>query len=425
MISSGLSSVSSQNVSFNIHGSIIQKNFDNSQKILGNFNIIPFEELNHDKVRRNKLAYQSWKYHKKGLIDDLLQKHKLELTNDILVNPNVPTWSDSGIKEYLDIFKVEEWNVRREKYIKDIEDLEDRDFNLKHFVQEKFGFYLDDIKGCRAYVLGVDYEKRYHGFEVFNRYGKEYAKNVKNHFDQLKDAGIISIDYTKSKKHIRVRINTDKSVFLTLTFDNMKVKNKQYAWEILTEEWNRFKTALFYYTGHLEYIMTVEAQKRGMPHIHVLFFGTSYLLPNGTSEEYKNLNKNGVIEDKKGNRITIESLWKNGYTFVNKTKSGKSIKRPLNYMFKITDGSVCKKGSITQAFLWFFNRRAFNVSRGLGNWLNQYAGGEVKDIEGNYVKADEITWVGLMSVYGDNIVKSNEDLTVLYRNYQERFKGYG
>ena len=193
-----------------------------------------------------------------------------------------------------------------------------------------------------------------------------------------------------------------KGVFLTLTYKHDITLRE--AWENVSHDWNAFNSRLIielrknpyqthlfkhknrvmsldmrldYYKGilhpsmptlsrsDLHYVMVLEAQGNGYPHIHVLFLGIDYLFWAGNKQEYINDNPHSK---------NLKHFWSHGSIFVNRTKSGNDVKNPIRYMMKyirkIWDNEPDYKAKLTQAMLWYFGLNSFNPSQNLKQFLH-------------------------------------------------------
>ena len=192
-----------------------------------------------------------------------------------------------------------------------------------------------------------------------------------------------------------------KGVFLTLTYDH-SISLRE-AWKKVSHDWNVFNTRLVielsknpykthlykhknrqmvltmdldYYKGvilpshevkrsDLPYIMVLEAQKNGYPHIHALFLGIDYLFWSGNKQEFFNDNPHSK---------NLKHFWGHGSIFINKTYSGENVRSPIKYMMKyirkIWDKKPDFKALLTQSFLWYFSLNSFNPSTNLKQYLH-------------------------------------------------------
>lgn len=158
-------------------------------------------------------------------------------------------------------------------------------------------------------------------------------------------------------------------VFLTLTVEHsLSLRD---AWENISKRWNTFMTRLTKELGinrsDLHYVWVLEAQGNGYPHIHAIFLGIDYLFYAG--------NKRQWIEDNPHSK-NLKHFWKWGSVFVNATRQGQGIRNPVSYMMKYIrktfnqDNDETGKKELTQALLWAFNKRSFNMSRKIFQFLN-------------------------------------------------------
>ena len=159
-----------------------------------------------------------------------------------------------------------------------------------------------------------------------------------------------------------------KGVFLTLTINHKIVPSLKEAWQNIAKRWHTFIVRLKkeLKVTDLNYIWVLEAQDNGYPHIHALFLGIDYLFWAGNKQEWINDNPHSK---------NLKHFWAWGSVFVNSTKSNKGVENPINYMMKyirktFTPYSDYDKKELTQSLLWAFNKRSWNTSRGIFDFLN-------------------------------------------------------
>ena len=159
-----------------------------------------------------------------------------------------------------------------------------------------------------------------------------------------------------------------KGVFLTLTINHKIVPSLKEAWQNIAKRWHTFIVRLKkeLKVTDLNYIWVLEAQDNGYPHIHALFLGMDYLFWAG--------NKQAWINDNPHSK-NLKHFWAWGSVFVNSTKSNTGVENPIKYMMKyirktFTPYSDYDKKELTQALLWAFNKRSWNTSRGIFDFLN-------------------------------------------------------
>ena len=249
---------------------------------------------------------------------------------------------------------------------------------------------------------------------------------IRNKHGEVKSASWIATNRFDDNRNIydlstALKNYLGPGVFLTLTI-NPNYTDKEgdmtlpRAWQTIAKEWNRFLTRLKheivgskklnipkskrkkspFNLNNLQYVWVLEAQQNGYPHIHALFLGIDWLFNVGNKEEW--------LEDGPHSK-NLKHFWKVGSVFINKTASGMNIQSPVNYLMKYIRKTFNKqpdsdnKKELTQALLWAFNKRSFNVSRGLFDFLkyDRASGSNVK-VQPSLVQ-EELS-DDLMSVFG-------------------------
>jgi len=242
------------------------------------------------------------------------------------------------------------------------------DYDLKNRVIE----YFENWKGIRARYPVVIHS---HGIDI---HGNEIpiTFHAQNRFFSNRNIAPLSKALSEY---------TGPAVMLTLTLDPNLLTIKE-AWQEITEYWNTFLTRLAIEMGikrkDLHWIMVIEAQANGYPHIHAVFLGIDYLYWAGNKQEYENDNPHSK---------NLKHLWGHGSVFINKTESNENVKNPINYIMKyirktfsitpLHSQSEAYKRELTQAMLWAFNKRSFHTSRGLIKWLKENSKKEKTEIE--------------------------------------------
>jgi hypothetical protein len=166
-----------------------------------------------------------------------------------------------------------------------------------------------------------------------------------------------------------------KGVFLTLTINHMH--SLQDSWKNIAKWWHIYMRRLVIEIrsapGHedfkqsdLHYIWVLEAQENGYPHIHALFLGIDWLFWAGSKYEWINDNPHSK---------NLKHFWGKGSVFVNSTKKGENIKNPISYIMKYIRKmwdpyGTDSKRELTQSMLWAFNKRSWNTSRKILEYLN-------------------------------------------------------
>ncbi len=157
----------------------------------------------------------------------------------------------------------------------------------------------------------------------------------------------------KRMKYLIASRGNQNAVMLTLTLNPQLFKSQSEMWLTIKPELNRFLTSLRYNLKHRlpEYLTTIEAQKNGNPHIHIVFFGAKRLL------DWRK----------------IRDLWGLGHIFINRTSDCSKVRYPINYVCKYitkTYTTSDEHNLLTQSLVWFYNVRSYSCSRGLLYPLN-------------------------------------------------------
>jgi len=156
----------------------------------------------------------------------------------------------------------------------------------------------------------------------------------------------------KRMKWLCYKYGNSQAVLLTLTIDPKIYNNdKLRMWQDIKNQYHRFITALKYHfkkSGRVfpKYLCSIESQKNGNPHLHIVFLGASRLI------DWR----------------TISNLWHQGFIFINRTNGKQKIRYPINYVTKYITKTFCEttdKNLLTQSISWLFNIRSYSCSRGL------------------------------------------------------------
>lgn len=236
------------------------------------------------------------------------------------------------------------------------------------------------INEFRAYMKACYSNPIYNHFKVQTKTGnEEHYTRLKNRFMSNRNV----LDVLQRFQNLKQDI---PAVFLTLTYD--RTSSPGQTWEKSAGDWNRFYTRLKAerkkqgLSNDFEYLYVLEAQESGHAHIHALIMGPGLL--DGSPDGKPYLYWNGNAKDFKDAQAryskvkSLEAFWKNGFTYVNKSKDRQDIRSPIGYMFKYllktfyyskateeyTDKDR-KKDLLGKAFLHAYRKRSFNKSRGL------------------------------------------------------------
>jgi hypothetical protein len=230
---------------------------------------------------------------------------------------------------------LEEWNFSNVG-------LDSKYYNLVMMIKNRFLGYIN-YQNAHPTTLHGHRGNEPMDWQIFNRY--QSNRNIRR----------LSNALSKSP---------DKGVFLTLTIDP-KIMTLQEAWENIAQNWHRFLARLRVETGYkrLYYIWVLEAQSNGYPHIHALFLGMDYLYWGGNREAW-------AMDD--SHSKNLKHFWGIGSIYINRTKEGEGIENPVSYLMKYIrktwnpkDKDEDDKALLTKSMLWYFNKRAWNTSRGL------------------------------------------------------------
>lgn len=263
-----------------------------------NIRIIDANQINtYNNKRRNKIALESY-------LNDIRKKVLNDFNNSC---------------------KIDEW----------IDPIADQNKLLIDFSLKTFNRYLSDLQELNRFIYAEDVQGHKTLVEFDNRYCKSYQEKI-----------------NRRAKYIGWHYRKTRSVLLTLTIDPSKYNNDKYLmWIDIKKQLNRFLTNIKYYFKKENkkfppYICTIEAQKNGNPHLHLVFLGASRLM------DWRK----------------IRDIWHLGYIFINRDSDHRKIRNPVNYLMKYitkTYTDTNEDNNLTQALCWLFNIRSYQCSRGL------------------------------------------------------------
>ncbi len=152
-------------------------------------------------------------------------------------------------------------------------------------------------------------------------------------------------------------------VFLTLTTDPSQFSSIYEATMAISWAWNSFMSWLQKKLGKRpKYIKVLEFTKKGLPHLHVVFFDVSYLAEHEEITEEWNRLGQGIIN------YEYAIINKNGRWVWRKRRprdAGRSVKQYLKkYLLKTVSMKDSALGTL--ALYWVTNRRFYSTSRELG-----------------------------------------------------------
>jgi len=163
-----------------------------------------------------------------------------------------------------------------------------------------------------------------------------------------------------------VQETTTDLLFITLTVDP-KLISRDDAWKIFGKKLNLFRSNLIKKYGAIEFVRTFESQKNGNPHLHML---VKFLDHKFRIFKYSR-KSDGKKEWLVRNRQPILNFWKLGAQ--SKVLGCSSVKEALGYVGKyILKGAAAdQKENTSLAMNWFYEKRAFSVSKNFFSSLNK------------------------------------------------------
>lgn len=205
---------------------------------------------------------------------------------------------------------------------------------LLNFVASSFSKYLDKIKKQRFIRIKKGDKSKL--LELDTRYSRSYQKKIRNRMNWLV-----------------YKYGNSSAVLLTLTIKPSNFNDdKLEMWRSIKKEFYRFMDALQkHFNRHGRdfppYLASIQAQKNGNPHLHVVFFNATRL-----------------IDWRK-----IKDLWGLGFIYINRTHSGQKIRYPINYICRYITHTFTKtndRNMLTQSLVWLFNVNSYSKSDSLG-----------------------------------------------------------
>jgi len=168
--------------------------------------------------------------------------------------------------------------------------------------------------------------------------------------------------FSPENKH---SIKKTNALLLTLTY-NPAVVSSQVAWESIGKDFNLFLAKLrkSYKTG-ISQIRSWESHESGYPHIHALVvFKDHEFLAHWHKSKNPNWRISRIDKDK------ISDAWAGGFVDVIAVYNPRKAFNYLGkYLFKyLTDSGI--KATLTRALTWYYQKRAFSLSRDLFGDLN-------------------------------------------------------
>jgi hypothetical protein len=263
----------------------------------GDIKIVDVDRVDTNSKDRNQVALESFR-------NDIRNKH---------------------IQDFKDFTIIERW----------IDPVDDLNKLLIDFALKSFKSYIFEQEEFNRYIYAENVEENKVLIELDNRYCKSYQDKI-----------------NRRAKYLGWRYRKSRSVLLTLTINPSKYNNDKYLmWIDVKKQLNRFLTNVKYYfkkekRNFPPYVCSIEAQKNGNPHLHIVFLGASRLL----------------------DWTIIKDIWKLGHIFINRDNNNRKIRNPVNYLMKYISKTYTvtnSKNELTQSLCWLFNIRSYQCSRGL------------------------------------------------------------
>ncbi len=266
--------------------------------------------------------------------------------------------------------------------------------------------YLDLIRGRLAPKQNSNHEEN-SGFQSYRAMAEELIMNEirlhEDHYDFLEelftqyldlvDAKVILLRHRKDPEKFalmgyRTRFNDDKrrrkllarydhawsyatkhyqnGVFLTLTTDPSQFSSIYEATMAISWAWNSFMSWLQKKLGRRPpYIKVLEFTKKGLPHLHVVFFDVGYLADHEEITEEWNRLGQGIINYEYA-IINRKGSW--SWKKRKPRDGGRSVKQYLKkYLLKTMSMKDSALGTL--ALYWVTNRRFYTTARILGKKL--------------------------------------------------------
>jgi hypothetical protein len=212
------------------------------------------------------------------------------------------------------------------------------------------------------YLCNVDVDSK--GLVLCNDDNELILNRLNTKFNVKYKAKVI-----RRMRYLAYKFKKSNCVLLTLTLDPKKYDdNLVMMWNDIKKQQNNFFRKLRHHLKKSnrrlpKYVSTIECQHgEGSwmnPHIHILFFDCSRLM------DWRK----------------IRDIWKIGHIFINRTKEGKKIRNPVDYITKYitkTYTDTSRDNILDQAIQWFFNIRSFSYSSGLIFPINYCVGNLIK-----------------------------------------------
>lgn len=201
-------------------------------------------------------------------------------------------------------------------------------------------------------ILALKCSKR--GNDVYNsRIKRRFAFLFKN----SEDLRFFSPEDFKTDHQVKSKI-----LWVTLTWNTKRSCRIRQAWrQEISQDWNRFISALRRRYGKIHVLRSYEATRKGYPHVHAIL-----VFEDQEFSVFPHLNNENKLTYRIQEKAEFESLW-HSYVDIEAFPTMKKVcYYALKYQLKVNEGSEedpsPKYTSKTLAFMWLFRKRSYAVS---------------------------------------------------------------
>jgi hypothetical protein len=221
---------------------------------------------------------------------------------------------------------------------------------------------------------------QWHKVHAAKRGDAYYCKRVKDKFNSK--VGHIP-DYEYFSKRDRGLKKTDL-IFVTLTYENKDVQN----WIDNSKHYAQFANRMRSAYGKIEFIRVWESHADGYPHIHAVIRLHQNIFCRRINKVWRVIGKH---------YIRIKSFWNYGFSDVKALNGTAEISTYLSkYITKSWNGEDGKH-VLTLAMLWYYQKRAFSISKRFYEDLKQPKVADLINPLHNSYDNSRWEYVGVMS----------------------------